>query len=472
MKGYDKMAIPLTIETRNESFKSTDKKSRQKIILNALGNNKLTARQIAYKLGYKDLNYVKPRLTELLQEGTIITKDKEFDPITNRNVAVYQLNDNSASKVTSKRKTLEEIEAIKQKYNINTLWSWSRYKTYENDPFTYYLKYIKKVAPDRLDSIYSPMGTVAHEIIEMYYEGNIRQEEMIEKYKEKLYELSLFDYKFDRTNEEKNKAISDKYENNLFHFFKNHKKPGFKTALEEFILIKLTPEIYFQGYVDCIHTTISEKGREVFITDFKTSSLYRGEALNEMAGQLLLYAIGIHQKTGIPYERIHIQFHFLKYLKCSIQKLNGKWMNTTLERRNYAQHISNSIRTWLENSSENIDELQSNLLLESAVKENSLDMLPKDVKNKFILNDCIVEIPYNEKAIRKLKENIVKTISDIESKTLEYEFSNYNDEKGTKLFWYDVTDKSSFFMANLSEYSANLHKPYNKYLIQKGYFNE
>lgn len=466
------MAIPLTIETRNESFKSIDKKSRQKTILNALGNSKLTARQIAYKLGYKDLNYVKPRLTELLQDGTIITKDKEFDPITNRKVAVYQLNNNLSSEVISKRKTLEDIESIKQRYSIKTLWSWSRYKTYENDPFTYYLKYVKKVTPNRLDSIYAPMGTTAHEIIQMYYEGNIRQEEMVQKYKEKLYELSLFDYKFDRTNEEKNKTISNKYEKNLFHFFKNHKKPNFKTALEEFILIKLNSKIYFQGYIDCIHTTIGEKGREVWITDFKTSSLYRGETLNEMAGQLLLYAMGIHQKTGIPYERIHIQFHFLKYLKCCVQRLNGKWMSITLERRNYAQHISNSIKAWLKNSSEDIDELQLNLILEKAIKENSLDILPEDVKNKFILDDCIIEVPYNEISIKKLTENITKTISDIESKTSEYELSNCDDEKGAELFWNDITDKSSFFMANLSEYSANLHRPYSKYLTQKGYLNE
>lgn len=463
------MAIPLTIETRNESFKSVDKKSRQKIILNALGNSRLTARQIAYKLGYKDLNYVKPRLTELLQEGTIITKDKEFDPITNRSVAVYQLNEVSSSKAPSKRKTLEDIESIKSKLGIKTLWSWSKYKTYENDPFTYYLKYVKKVAPDRLDSIYSPMGTAAHEIIDMYYAGNIHQEEMITKYKEKLYELSLFDYKFDRTNEAKNKAISDKYEKNLFHFFKNHKKPNYKTALEEFILIKLSPKIYFQGYIDCIHTTISEKGKEVWITDFKTSSLYTGKLLNEMAGQLLLYAMGIHQKTGIPYERIHIQFNFLKYLKCSMQRLNNKMTTTNLERRDYVEHISDFIKMWLKNSSENIDDLQLHLLLENVIKQNSLDILPENVKDKFTTDDCIIEVPYNENSIKELTENITKTISDIESKTSEYEISNCDDKKGSELFWNDITDKSSFFMANLSEYSANLHKPYSRYLTQKGY---
>lgn len=120
-------------------------------------------------------------------------------------------------------------------------------------------------------------------------------------------------------------------------------------------------------------------------------------------------------------------------------------MNTTLERRNYAQHISNSIKAWLKNSSEDIDELQLNLILEKAIKEDRLDILPEDVKNKFILDDCIIEVPYNKGSIKKLTENIIDTISDIESKTSEYELSNCGDEKGTEVFWIDITDRSSFF---------------------------
>jgi hypothetical protein len=38
------------------------------------------------------------------------------------------------------------------------------------------------------------------------------------------------------------------------------------------------------------------------------------------------------------------------------------------------------------------------------------------------------------------------------------------------LWWQDVTDGSSYFMANLSEYSANLHKPYAKYLEEREIF--
>lgn len=126
---------------------------------------------------------------------------------------------------------------------------------------------------------------------------------------------------------------------------------------------------------------------------------------------------------------------------------------------------------WLNKSSENIDDIETALIIEKAIHENSLESLPNDVKNKFVINDCIVGIPYDETSIQNLSDNLIKTIHDIENKTAEYEFSDCNDDKGTELFWNDVTDKNNFFMANLSEYSSNLHKPYNKYLSEKGYLN-
>ena len=38
------------------------------------------------------------------------------------------------------------------------------------------------------------------------------------------------------------------------------------------------------------------------------------------------------------------------------------------------------------------------------------------------------------------------------------------------MWWQDVTDAQSFFMANLSEYSAKIHKPYAEYLETKQMF--
>lgn len=80
----------ITAETRRESNRKTDKITRQLVILEALGNDEMTAREIAYKLHFTDLNAVKPRLTELVKLGKIKTSGKKYDTVTDRNVAVYR----------------------------------------------------------------------------------------------------------------------------------------------------------------------------------------------------------------------------------------------------------------------------------------------------------------------------------------------------------------------------------------------
>ena len=79
----------LTHETRLESFILTDKPKRRAEILSAL-TKPMTARQIAYKLGYRDLNAVKPRLTELMRDNKVKAVDKVKDDLTGRTVAVYE----------------------------------------------------------------------------------------------------------------------------------------------------------------------------------------------------------------------------------------------------------------------------------------------------------------------------------------------------------------------------------------------
>ena len=79
----------LTHETRLESFILTDKPKRRAEILSAL-TYPMTARQLAYKLGYSDLNAVKPRLTELMRDNKVKAVDKFKDGLTGRSVEVFE----------------------------------------------------------------------------------------------------------------------------------------------------------------------------------------------------------------------------------------------------------------------------------------------------------------------------------------------------------------------------------------------
>ena len=83
----DNTTIPK--ECQLESFKKLDNAKRCRMILSQLDKPR-TAREIAYRLGFSDLNAVKPRLSEMKARGTVEVTQKEKDSITNRNVSVYR----------------------------------------------------------------------------------------------------------------------------------------------------------------------------------------------------------------------------------------------------------------------------------------------------------------------------------------------------------------------------------------------
>ena len=64
----------------------------------------------------------------------------------------------------------EDLNKLKKKFEVDTLWAWSRYNSYHNDPYGYMLKYIKHVPEQIKDSIWRISGGIVHDIIEDYYE--------------------------------------------------------------------------------------------------------------------------------------------------------------------------------------------------------------------------------------------------------------------------------------------------------------
>jgi hypothetical protein len=366
------------------------------------------------------------------------------------------------------RKEYSEIVKLANQNNCKDIFSWSKYKTYKDDRYSYFLKYIKKVPPDRFDGIYTKSGSDIHECVEDFYQGKLDHKGMLGKYEDLLFDNTLAGLKYDRTDEEKNEKIGNKYENCIRHFLLHHNKIPYDIKLEEFIGVVIG-DIYFQGYIDAYHIEKRDGINKVIVTDWKSSSIYKGDKYEKEKGQLLLYIEGMHQK-GIPYEKIVGRWNFLKYVDVTVtqkaidkETKQHKTKVRTLERNNYVEKLKTSITMWLKQSKMfdgDIDEV-----IDKCISENSLNSLPDDVKDKFVVDDCYVEVPFTEQDIIDLKNDIVETVKSIRETTLEY--NNTQDEM---LWWQDVTDSSSYFMANLSEYSSALHKPYAKYLEEREMF--
>ena len=76
-------------ECQLESFKKLDNAKRCRMILSQLDKPR-TAREIAYRLGFSDLNAVKPRLSEMKARGTVEVIKKVDDNLTKRKVGLYR----------------------------------------------------------------------------------------------------------------------------------------------------------------------------------------------------------------------------------------------------------------------------------------------------------------------------------------------------------------------------------------------
>lgn len=349
------------------------------------------------------------------------------------------------------RLSYEELEKIKQKYNVSRIWSWSRLSTYMTSKYEYLLKYILKAPEDRCDSCYTTLGTICHDTLDNFYEGKIKYEDMIEDYNNGFTTaIVIADLKFNRTDEEKNKSIGDKYNENLIHFFKNHTVYKHKLLIEKPVVININGNI-FVGYIDGL---FKDDEGYYHILDFKSSSIYTGKTLEEHSGQLTLYAIGLHQ-MGIPLDKIKCAFNFLKYCTIKYQQKNGEIKYRNVERSKIGESLQSNAKTWLKSFKYEPDEYLK-LLLDT----NSIDCLPDEVKEKYEITDCHVYLDLDN-LVTKWTDIVTTTIKDIELREVDY-----TETESEACFWddEDSVKAQSYYFANLCFYSANKLKPYAAYL--------
>lgn len=353
------------------------------------------------------------------------------------------------------RKTKEELEKIKKKHKVNELWSWSKYHTYLTSPYEYFLKYVKHTPEDRTDGAYTAYGSACHDTLEDFYTGKTKYVELSSEFNNRLFTLDLADLKFARGDNDKNLNIKTKYIDNLKHFFIHHDEIKTKVDIERFLCIRVGDNI-FQGYADLVR----RDGDDFIIQDWKSSSIYKNEKITIESGQLLLYSEGLHQ-LGIPIENIKACWNFLKYCSVTVELANGKTNVRTIERFKLGESLASNAKMWLKKLGY-IDEIEN--YIEMLNQTNSIEILPKDVQDKYKIEDCYVYINVNEDAIDVLKNNIVNTIEEIKEKAKSYE-----KDKDEKVFWDDKESvkEEDFYFATLCGYSKYLHKPYALYLEEK-----
>lgn len=352
------------------------------------------------------------------------------------------------------RLTSEELQTLMKNEGVSRIWSWSKWNCFHTSPYEYFLKYILHKKEDRTDCIYTTTGGIAHDIMERRYTGKLPYEQMINDFEDGwVTAFNIAEMKFDRNSPEKNDKISQKYYENLKHFFMNHTPLKYKPVIEQFVKAKIGDNL-FQGYID---VCFKDDEGNFNILDWKTSSIYKGKKAENECGQLVVYAIGLNQQ-GVPMDKIHICWNFLKYVSIQYEQANGAVKTREVERCKIGESLQTNAKMWLKKLgyADQVDDYLK-LLLDT----NNIECLPKEVQEKYIISDCYVYVPLTDELINRWKETIISTINDIELREKDYE-----ETQSDKAFW--DTDESveaqSYYFSTLCGYSPNLHLPYKAYL--------
>lgn len=356
----------------------------------------------------------------------------------------------------------EKIKKMCEALGTDRLNSWSRVNCIHNSLYEYYLKYILHKEEDRDDSIYKVTGGISHDILEKYYTAQIPYDAMVEEFEDGwTTAFDIAELKFVRGDGDRNKSIANKYYYDLKNFFSTHERIKDRIDIEQFITVKIGEE-YYQGYIDA---KVTDADGNITILDWKTSSIYKGDKAKNECGQLVMYAMALHQQ-GIPYEKIRIAWNFLKYQCVTVQSKRGVKKVREIERCELGEKLQANAKMWLKDAG--YSEEQVFEYLDQLAQTNDITVLPEAVQNKYEFHDCYVYVDLTEELINHWESFIIDTMKLIREKEKKYFVLKENGkfEEADKLWWEDEESlkKQSYYLTNLCGYSANLHKPLKAYL--------
>lgn len=200
-----------------------------------------------------------------------------------------------------------------------TCYSYSRLSVIHECQYGYYQSYILR--NKGRGNVYSFLGSIVHDVLESYTNGEIKYEEMLPTFDAAYNKACLAGLKFPSD------AIRIGYIDNLRSFFQEYEIPKADEILTEaFICGSFGGEhnqMFMQGFIDETYCYTDDDGKKhVVISDHKSSTKFKEKDLLKYGRQLVLYAVMYEKFTGIPVDRV--QWNMMKYLEVTFR---GKWVS-------------------------------------------------------------------------------------------------------------------------------------------------
>ncbi len=293
---------------------------------------------------------------------------------------------------------MEVKDRIKElKEQGTTVYSISRLNTVDNCGWEYWQTYMEHLEPK--DNIYGFTGTKIHKCLEDLQNGiNINFPVEIDNI---LKEAKLLDITFPSEN------IEEKWKKDILYFANHYKSPIYtKVETEKQFLIELNGK-YLQGIIDLV---IHNEDGTVSIRDYKTSSKFSNADLEEKGRQLILYGLAMEQ---MGYKVKDLAWEMLKYVEISYKLKNGNTRTTIAERGFILDKLKVDITKEMK-ALKKYEDLEIEELVDSAVENNSFDILPSSIRDKYTIKDYILYYEFSPEKQEETKAFIKAKIEEIE----------------------------------------------------------
>lgn len=286
-----------------------------------------------------------------------------------------------------------------------TVYSITRINTFNTCQFEYFNTYVKKKRG--IGNCYSEVGSFVHDYIEKVYRDEITDtSDFTKKLQIKMMELELIDLDFP------SEIIKKSFVKDMVHFTGSFEKLDGDFILEKLFVTEIDGH-WFMGYIDAIRSIEDE----LHVIDWKTSSKFTGSKLVDAGRQLAIYKLGLESTTGMKIDKV--MWNMLKYVYvCHVQK-NKSIKRRMINRGKIIQEMRSAFEK--EMKANGMDDLNIYLVIEEALAANSMDVLPQFIKDKYWIEDCLLDYEVSDSTVDELKSYINTTINSIENKDVDDE---------------------------------------------------
>lgn len=317
------------------------------------------------------------------------------------------------------------------------IYSISRLNSFNQCKYGYYKTYIE--GNRGKDNVYSIAGSSIHDVLENIYTGKATKEDLIKAYDGTMMKCEMFGIKFPT------EQIEQNWKKDMSDFVHNFTKIDLKGITEQFILFEVLPDIWIQGYIDMIFAD----DKDLFIVDWKSSSEFKGEKLLEAGRQLALYKLAIEELTGREVKKV--AWFMMKYVYVNY---NGR--KKMCSRRRWVKDISSMLKTDLKRL--DTPEFVIPMMIDEAVNNNNLDNMPKEIQEKYILEDCMLYYDVTNEIIKELKDYVKTTVEAIQSenewKHKDFKFVNSRGKEVEDTFFCNTLCNHRDTCPYIKEYNA------------------